>query len=57
MCNSARVKVATERGNQSFMFLRGSILKAGIYATAKVAFIFQWNAGVVSLSDLELPYF
>lgn len=40
MCNPARVRVATERGNQSFMFQRGSILKAGIYATAEVVFIF-----------------
>lgn len=56
MCNPARVKVATERDNQSFMIQRGSILKAGIYATDEVVFIFWWNAGVVRLSDLELPY-
>lgn len=51
-----RVRVVTEGGNQSFMLSKRLCSEGGICATAKAVFKFQWNAGVMNLSDLELLY-
>lgn len=55
MWSLVRVRVVIG-GNQSLMLSKRLCSEGGICATAKVVFNFQWNAGVMNLSDLELLY-